>query len=240
MQFGDFQITETQTFPPDAGAQCWVYLTLNAEIALSLPDAPALQELLRSPQVRTSVDGQWIWWALRRKYPDRPLRKLSGSDLVHELAAHCALAGRRLLLLGSTPRANAAAVLALRQQWPGLAVTGFAPPAFTVGATAESRMHAQAHEAIRACRADYVVLGLGAAKEQRFALQTMAQLDGRVTGLLCFGGAIDLAGGAVRRAPRLWQRLGVEGLYRVLQQPSRLQRLFGVLRILPVLARRRY
>lgn len=240
MSFGVFPITETQHFPPPAGAQCWTYLTLNAEIALSLADSPALQQLVHSPRVRVSVDGQWLWWALRRKYPQQPLRKLSGSDLIHTLAAHCAHTGQRLLLLGSVPRANAAAVQALRQRWPGLAVAGYAPPHYTPGAADEAAVVAGALAAIDAHAAHYVVLGLGAAKEQRLALQTMAQLDGRVHGLLCFGGAIDLAGGAVRRAPWFWQCLGLEGLYRVLQQPSRLGRLLRVLRVLPLLALGRY
>lgn len=240
MCFGDFPITETQQFPPPPAPHCWVYLTLNAEIALSLPRSPELQQLVRSARVRVSVDGQWLWWALRRKYPQQPLRKLSGSDLIHALAAHCARSGQRLLLLGSTPRANAAAVQTLRQHWPALAVAGYAPPPCTPGSAGEAAMLAASLAAIEAQAAHYVVLGLGAAKEQRFALQTMQQLDGRVQGLFCFGGAIDLAGGTVRRAPRLWQCLGVEGLYRVLQQPARAGRLLRVLRVLPLLASGRY
>lgn len=240
LRFGSFCITETQAFPPPPAAQCWAYLTLNAEIALSLPGNPALQQLIQSPRARISVDGQWLWWGLRRKYRQRPLHKLSGSDLIHRIAAHCATAGQRLLLLGSTPRANAAAVLLMRQRWPGLDVAGYAPAHCAADAGSEQAMHEQAFAAIRAHQPHHVVLGFGAAKEQRFALQMAARLDGSVIGLYCFGGAIDLAGGAVRRAPRLWQRLGLEGLYRVLQQPSRLGRLLKVLRILPVLAQRRY
>jgi N-acetylglucosaminyldiphosphoundecaprenol N-acetyl-beta-D-mannosaminyltransferase len=84
------------------------------------------------------------------------------------------------------------------------------------------------------------VLGLGAPKEQRFALRCGAALDGKVRGLLCFGGAIDMASGAVRRAPRLIQCVGLEGLYRVWQQPARLGRLLRVLRVLPMLALGKY
>lgn len=236
MRFGAFPITELEAFPPPAVAHCWVYLTLNAEIALSLPESPALQQLIESPRARISIDGQWLWWGLRRKYPDRPVAKLSGSDLIHKLAAHCAREGQRLLLLGSTARANAGAVQALRRRWPGLDVAGYAPPPFATGSAEERPMHEQSFAAIRAFGPRYVVLGLGATREQRFAQQMAARLDGSVAGLLCFGGAIDLASGVVRRAPPLWQRLGVEGVYRVLQQPSRAGRFLRVLRVIPVLA----
>lgn len=240
MRFGRFPITERGLFPPPAGAACWVYLTLNAEIALSLDASPPLQALLQTPRARVSVDGQWLWWALRRKYPQQPLRKLAGSDLIGTLAAHCALHGERLLLLGSTPQANGAAVQRLRRDWPGLAVAGYAPPPYQPGTPAEDSTLAHCRAAIDAWRAHYVVLGLGASREQRAALALAPALDGRVHGLLCFGGAIDFASGLVRRAPRPWQVLGLEGLWRVIEQPARLGRLLRVLRILPALARGDY
>jgi exopolysaccharide biosynthesis WecB/TagA/CpsF family protein len=240
LHFGDFPITECQQFPPASGPHCWVYLTLNAEIALSLDSSPTLQRLVRSPRVRLSVDGQWLWWALRRKYPQQLLRKLAGSDLIGELASHCARHGQRLLLLGSTPLANGGAVQRLRQRCPGLQVAGYAPPAYQPGQASEQMVLARSMAAIDAWAPHYVVLGLGAAREQRFADALAAGLDGRVHGLLCFGGAIDLASGQVRRAPALWQHTGLEGLWRVLEQPARLGRLLRVLRILPRLARRAY
>ena len=36
------------------------------------------------------------------------------------------------------------------------------------------------------------------------------------------GGAIDVVAGVTRRAPRAWQRLGLEWLYRLLQEPRRM------------------
>ena len=120
LYFGEVPITETATFPPlpapaDAPL-CWVYVTLNAEIALSLPSSPWLRRLVHEPRARVSVDGQWLWWALRRKYPQQPLAKLAGSDLIHQLAEHAQRDGKRLLLVGSTAQANGQAVQRLRQR----------------------------------------------------------------------------------------------------------------------------
>lgn len=240
IRFGAFPITETGAFPPAAAPHCWVYVTVNAEIALSLPESPALQALTRSPRARISVDGQWLWWALRRKYPGHAPAKLSGSDLIHVLARHGAQHGQRLLLLGSTPVLNGGAVQRLRLAHPTLAVAGYAPPLQAADAPGMTALLHGSLEAIDAFQADYVVLGLGAAKEHALALQLAPRLDGRVRGLLCFGGAIDMASGRVRRAPPLCQQLGLEGLYRVGQQPARLLRLLRVLRVLPMLARGAY
>ena len=98
IRFGAIPITETGAFPPAPAPHCWVYVTVNAEIALSTRAGSTAQV---SARARISVDGQWLWWALRRKYPGRAPAKLSGSDLIHVLARHCARKGQRLLLLGS-------------------------------------------------------------------------------------------------------------------------------------------
>ena len=42
------------------------------------------------------------------------------------------------------------------------------------------------------------------------------------------GGSFDVVSGKVRRAPELWQRAGLEWLYRVKQEPGRLWRRYLV------------
>jgi N-acetylglucosaminyldiphosphoundecaprenol N-acetyl-beta-D-mannosaminyltransferase len=237
MRFGPFTITETTAFPPPAGGPCWVYTTLNAEIALGLGDNPALQGLLASQQLRVSVDSQWLWWALRHRYPERALVKLSGSALIHDLAAHCAGHGRRLLLVGSTPRANGLAVQRLRARWPALEVAGFAPPQYRADSCGEAAARHAVQQAIAAWRPDYVVLGLGVIKEHRLAQDLARVFDQQLVGVCCFGGAIDMASGLVRRAPPVVQRSGLECVWRVWQQPARLGRWLRSLRLLPLLAR---
>ena len=238
--FGSIPVTETSGFPPARSQRCWVYLTLNAEIALSVPQNATLSNLVERDRARVSIDGQWLWWALRRKYPERTLTKLSGSDLIYSLAALCARQERRLLLLGSTPEINARAVMRLRRLHPELQVAGYAPPRYRPGSIDEDRALAAMLQAIGSFAPDYVVMGLGAVKEQTVAARLAPLLDGRVTGMLCFGGAIDMASGRVRRAPRWMQHSGLEGLYRVWLQPARALRLLRVLRVLPMLAAGRY
>jgi len=233
MSFCGITITETDHFPPPRNPLCWVYVTVNAEVALQLPDIPALQSLLNTGRSRVSVDGQWVWWALRRRHPQRPLKKMAGSDMIHSLAQHCAETNQRLLLLGSSPQANAGAVQRLTERWPQLHVAGFAPGVFEVGQPSEAEVFSQCLAGVRAHRPDYVVLGLTPGKIYALAHRMAKLLDGSTTGMLCFGGAIDMAGGSVKRAPLWSQRYGLEGLYRLWQQPSRLPRFLRVLPIIP-------
>lgn len=45
------------------------------------------------------------------------------------------------------------------------------------------------------------------------------------------GGSFDVFAGYVKRAPLIWQRLGLEWLYRVIKQPERFKRIFPTLPI---------
>jgi N-acetylglucosaminyldiphosphoundecaprenol N-acetyl-beta-D-mannosaminyltransferase len=148
--------------------------------------------------------------------------KLSGSDLIYRLAAHSARRGLRLLLVGSTPEVNAMAVMRLREQQPELEIAGFAPAGYRIDCTGERAAEAATLEAIKAFEPDQLVFRLGADKEQRLSLRLAPRLDGSVSGLLCFGGAIDVASGQVRQAPAWIQHSGLESLYRVAQRPRRL------------------
>jgi len=46
------------------------------------------------------------------------------------------------------------------------------------------------------------------------------------------GGTYDVFTGHVKRAPKIWQTLGLEWLYRLLSQPSRIKRQLRLLRYL--------
>ncbi|MEM4413245.1 MAG: WecB/TagA/CpsF family glycosyltransferase, partial [Candidatus Caldarchaeum sp.] len=49
-----------------------------------------------------------------------------------------------------------------------------------------------------------------------------------VSVLMGVGGCFDVWAGRVKRAPKSWQRLGLEWLYRVFQEPRRLARVSAI------------
>ena len=54
-------------------------------------------------------------------------------------------------------------------------------------------------------------------------MENASQLNvGIMAGL---GGSLDVFAGVVHRAPVMWQKLGLEWLYRLLKQPSRFKRM---------------
>ena len=43
------------------------------------------------------------------------------------------------------------------------------------------------------------------------------------------GGSLDVWSGTVKRAPKIYQKLGIEWLYRTISQPERFKRIFPAL-----------
>ena len=76
---------------------------------------------------------------------------------------------------------------------------------------------------IRAARADVVFVCLGAPKQERWMAQYGPETGAHL--MVGLGGVLDVYAGHVKRAPEIWQKLGLEWCYRLLHQPSRLGRM---------------
>ena len=75
---------------------------------------------------------------------------------------------------------------------------------------------------IRRAGVDVLVVGLGKPRQERWIDTWGAATGARV--LLPFGASLDFMAGAVDRAPEIWQRAGLEWLFRLRQEPRRLAR----------------
>ena len=73
--------------------------------------------------------------------------------------------------------------------------------------------------AINATRPDFLWVGLGAPKQERWMAAHAHKVDALMLGV---GAAFDYEAGNIRRAPAWMQRHNLEWLYRLLQDPGRL------------------
>ena len=76
-------------------------------------------------------------------------------------------------------------------------------------------------------KAEFLVVGLGAPKQELWIYENREKLACKVA--MGVGGCIDVIAGEVKRAPKLWQKLCLEWLYRAVKEPKR----FGRLMVLP-------
>jgi len=187
---------------------------VNAAKMVRLRDDAHLRDSLLDCDVLLA-DGQSVVWAsrlLRRAVPER----VAGVDLFERLLELAARDGRSVYLLGA--RADVLATLQQRlgERFPALKIVGARDGYFT---DAEASTVAAD---IADSGADMLFLGMTSPKKEIF-LGDYGETLG-VPVLHGVGGSFDILAGVTKRAPLLWQRLGVEWLYRVLQEPRRLWR----------------
>lgn len=187
-------------------------VTPNAEMVQAARKDGAFAALLNGAHL-VLPDGIGVIHASR--ILGRPLaERVPGVDFAHRLSGRMAEKGYRLFLLGARPGVAELAAKQLRADHPGLEICGTADGYFQDSAVTAER--------IRNSRADGVFVCLGSPRQEewiaRWGPETGAAL------LIGLGGTLDVFSGQVKRAPALWQRLGMEWLYRVLRQPSRIPR----------------
>jgi N-acetylglucosaminyldiphosphoundecaprenol N-acetyl-beta-D-mannosaminyltransferase len=167
----------------------------------------------------TVPDGQPLVWALNllgHRLGDR----VYGPDLMDRACARAARTGLRFYLYGGRNQ-GALAQLArnLRLRHPGLRIVGGHVPAYREPTPAEEERVAAD---IRRSGADVVWVGIGVPKQEKWMARMRPRLDAPV--LIGVGAAFDFHAGLIAQAPDWMQRLGLEWLFRLAQEPRRLWR----------------
>jgi N-acetylglucosaminyldiphosphoundecaprenol N-acetyl-beta-D-mannosaminyltransferase len=134
----------------------------------------------------------------------------------------CALAvrrGHRHYFYGGSPRVLDQLVERLTQRHKGMVVAGYRSPPFRPLTAEEDAMDVAA---INAARPDFVWVGLGMPKQEKW----MASHVGRIqaAALVGVGAAFDFHAGTKPRAPFWMQHSGLEWLFRLATEPRRLAR----------------
>lgn len=165
------------------------------------------------------ADGMAVVWAARRLGHPLPER-VAGIDLMTSLLERGAERGYRVFFLGATQEILEEVVRRVRRDYPGVKIAGARNGYF------KTEDEPELARQIAECGADILFAAMSSPKKEVFLARWADELNCPV--LHGVGGAFDVMAGKVKRAPALWQRLGLEWFYRVLQEPGRLWRRYLV------------
>ncbi len=146
------------------------------------------------------------------------LARIPGVELAEAMCALAATHGYRVFLLGGQPGVADAASDVLRGQYPDLTVAGSLHGYFTD----EESVIAQ----IRRTSPHILLVGLGFPRQEQWIAAHRDHL--KVPVIMGVGGTFDVLAGRVRRAPRWVQNLGLEWVYRLVQEPRRWRVVIGL------------
>jgi len=107
----------------------------------------------------------------------------------------------------------------LEQKYPGIRITGTFTPPFRPLNSHENR---DLKDLVRYLKPDIVWVGLSTPKQERFMYEYLPLLDTKL--MIGVGAAFDIHTNQIHSAPRWMQRLALEWLYRLIQEPKRLWR----------------
>jgi N-acetylglucosaminyldiphosphoundecaprenol N-acetyl-beta-D-mannosaminyltransferase len=188
------------------------HVCLNVTKFVAMRSDAELARDVRSSDL-VSVDGMGIVWAARLLGIGVPER-VAGIDLLENVLALCAAKGYRPYFLGAQTPVLDAAIAQIRRRHPTLVFAGSQDGYFRP--EQENAVVAN----IRDSGADCLFVGMPTPLKERFLFRHRNTLG--VPFVMGVGGSFDVLAGHVRRAPRLLQRMGLEWLCRLLQEPRRL------------------
>ena len=175
------------------------YRKIQNGAAMALPDGAPLSSYSR-----------------RKGY--KQAQRVTGPDLMLELFAISKEKGYRHYFYGATEETLQSMKEVLERDYPGIQIAGmYAPPFRALTPQEDAQIVAKINEA----RPDFIWIGLGAPKQEEWMYQHMGQLQGVLIGV---GAGFDYLAGYIKRAPRWMQRMSLEWLDRLLQDPKRLWR----------------
>lgn len=197
-------------------------VAINAEKVLTMESDPVIHDLIAGAEFKYA-DGISVVRSVRKKYPLAQVSRVAGADLWEALMARAGREGTPVFLVGGKADVLAETVARLRSQWQ-----------VNIVGTQDGYFSAQDRDAlftrIRDSGAKIVTVAMGSPR-QEILMRDCRNVYPEAL-YMGVGGTYDVFTGHVKRAPELWQRLGLEWLYRLVLQPSRIRRQLRLLRYL--------
>lgn len=190
------------------------HVVVNVAKLISMrSDAELARDVTESDLI--NVDGMGVVFGCRLL--GIPVKeRVAGIDLMERLLAECAAKGWRPYFLGATEEVLQEAVCRLAARHPRLDIAGshhgYFPP------SDDERIATQIADA----RPDCLFIAISSPRKEAFMNRWRERMN--IPFVMGVGGSIDVIAGKVQRAPLWMQRVGLEWLFRLVQEPGRLWR----------------
>lgn len=203
----------------------------RSRLHMSVVNAAKIVNMHRNGMLKQDVlfsdiivaDGISVVWASRILGCPLPER-VTGIDLMIGMLQRGNKHGYRIYCLGATGEVLEKVVERISTDYPNVKLVGRQNGYFS------EEEGLEVAKEIEASRPDILFVAMPSPKKENFLACWSDQMG--VPIYHGVGGSFDVMAGKVKRAPKVWQILGLEWLYRVKQEPRRLWRRYLVTNIL--------
>ena len=193
-------------------------VTINPEMINQGHAIPEMDEILKNAEM-ILPDGVGIKIALKLKGINQ--ERIAGIEFAKKVIELCAKNGYKIALFGAKQEVIEKTSENLRKEYPELKIV------YSRNGYFSKEEEQQIKEDIKNAGPDVIFTALGAPKQEIFNKEMKQLLPGSV--FIGIGGSFDVWSGMVQRAPEIWQKTGLEWLYRTLKEPQRFKRIFPTL-----------
>lgn len=195
-----------------------VVVTANSELVVQAAEIPEVGEIVAQADL-VVPDGVGLLWAGAIHGVPFPQR-IPGIELMEALVARAPKEGWRVVFYGGRPGVAQKAADNLSKRYPGFKAHrcyhGYLTP------EEEAAMLAQ----LRDDPPHLLFVALGAPRQEAWMIARKSQLPDLVA--IGVGGSFDVFSGRLKRAPRWMGQLGLEWLFRLIQEPKRFPRVLAL------------
>lgn len=191
-------------------------ITINPEMFKEKEQNSEFRQILDEADM-IIPDGIGIKIALKIKGQD--CTRIAGIDFARKLLEECAKNGNNVAIIGAKEEVINKAVKNLENEINGLNIVYFHNGFFND--------NNEIYKELEKNNAKLILVALGSPKQEFFIYNAKKILPPCL--MVGIGGSLDVWSGEVKRAPKIWQKLGLEWLYRTLSQPERFKRIFPAL-----------
>ncbi len=196
--------------------------TPNTEIAMMAKDDQALKKEVNQADLIIPDGIGLIYGSKIRKKPLK--ERVTGFDLSVELLKIANREGYSIYLLGGKEGIAREAAENIARDYPNIRIAGYHNGYFKgshIGVV-DSPEEDKIVEEINESKTDILFVGLGFPKQEIWINSNASRLKVKLA--IGNGGTMDILSGNAKRAPEIYQKLGLEWFYRLVKEPSRIKR----------------
>lgn len=215
-------------------------VTANPEMIVASNDDSELQHIINHADL-VVADGMGLVWAIQLIYKIK-IERITGIDLTYHLAKLAQKNHWRIFLLGAAPGVAKQAGNHLQRICPGIRIVGTysgnpqIPPKISSRSKVINKLrmtdikiankdpNVQIINLVKAARPQILLVAFGHGKQEKFISRYRNILN--IPIMMGVGGTFDLLAGNSSRAPKWLQNIGLEWLWRLVQEPWRLKRIY--------------
>ena len=191
-------------------------ITINPEMFDAAEKDSNFANIIREAEM-VIPDGVGVKLGLKLK--GKNVSRIPGIDFAKRLLKEAAISNIPVAIIGSKEEVITKAVENLKKEISGLNIVYYHNGYFSD----DNEIYGE----LKKSSPKLVLVALGSPKQEKFIYGAKKILNPAL--MVGIGGSLDVWSGTVKRAPKIFQKLGIEWLYRTVTQPSRFKRIFPAL-----------